>query len=61
MIMHNGSGGLSLTKSTNAWDDREDRILSTDKSWSSVIMEAHAGVLLQMNMRKKCKTLNVNC
>ena len=42
-----------------AWDDRDDtddQILSTDKIWSSVLMDGHSGQLLRMVMRKKCKT-----
>ena len=43
-----------------AWDDRDDRIFSTDKIWSSVLMEGHSGQLLQMVLRKNCKTHKLN-
>ena len=42
-----------------SWDDRDDTvdpILSTDKIGSSVLMDGHSVLLLQMVMRKKCKT-----
>ena len=41
-----------------AWDDRDDtddRILSTDKIWSSYLMDGHSGQLLRMVMRKNVK------